>query len=460
MPTIRLGEILVQSGAVAAADIERAVGKSRETGRYLGEILVEDSVITDKELARILAKQLDLPLVDLAAEPPATNAMGLYPKPFAVKHCALPLRVENERVIVALADPLNLVAIEDIEFSSGYPVQRVVAPRRDILDAIERHYPVPPTPSAPLEEVAAVEEIDRIVPEDQRTVSFGIVSNKGGVGKTHIAVNSAYCMARQGRRILLIDADLGNADVSIKTGFVPKFTLLDFFNRDKGIEEIVAKSPYGFDVVAGVSGDFKLANLNHTQKLRFVRNFAQISREYDVVLFDLGAGIQRNNLDFALSTDEVIVVTTPQAIVSGYACVKASYYRFKQLERGLVNTQGLYSLGRVFKPKLIANQVFDVEGGEKIYHKIRQTLETFCARESDEFSVDLEYMGPVLYDKKHMMIVESRRSPFAKEFPNRKTSECFHYIARMMLRPPDKRIADVKFKNRLRRFLSVFARRD
>jgi len=276
------------------------------------------------------------------------------------------------------------------------------------------------------------------------------------VGKTHIAVNLAYWLAKNQKKVLLIDADLGNADVSIKTGFVPEYTLLEFFNQDKQIDQIVAKSPYGYDFIGGVSGDFKLANLSYSQKMRFIRNFATVSQNYDIVLYDLGAGIGRNNLDFALGCDEVVVITTPQAVVAGYACIKAAFFRFKQLENKLASKNYKYKKNTVFTPKLIANQIFDVEGGEKIYEKIKQTLKVYCQRSTDAFSLNVEYYGPVLFDKKYFLIAETKRSPYSVEFPNRRVSECFAHIAEMILKPPSQQTSKVSFKNRFKRFMYIF----
>ncbi|MCK4720274.1 AAA family ATPase, partial [bacterium] len=164
-----------------------------------------------------------------------------------------------------------------------------------------------------------------------RTVAF--ISNKGGVGKTHIAINLALEFAREGRRVLLIDTDLGNANTDIRLGIRPSSTLNDFYEKRVDIFDCLIPTKYGFHFLAGKSGEFKLANLGHQQKIRLLKGFDRLVMDggYTDILFDLGAGIGSRVLDFALVSDEMVIVATPQDIVAAYAALKACWIRYTRL---------------------------------------------------------------------------------------------------------------------------------
>ncbi|MGI6397591.1 MAG: AAA family ATPase [Desulfomonilia bacterium] len=186
-------------------------------------------------------------------------------------------------------------------------------------------------------------------PEREHRI-IAVISNKGGVGKTHVSTNLATVAARKGKKVLLIDADLGNADISNKLALFPEYTLYDFLLGDVALEDMIQKTPYGFDLVGGSSGEFKLANINYVQRTKFIRAFRKVSEGYDITIFDLSAGIGTTVMDFALASDEMLIVTTPQDIIAGYACIKATFQRFKSIEESLMKKVEYYEPERVYRP--------------------------------------------------------------------------------------------------------------
>jgi flagellar biosynthesis protein FlhG len=163
-----------------------------------------------------------------------------------------------------------------------------------------------------------------------RTVA--ITSGKGGVGKTNLSVNFGLALAKKGRRVLLMDADMGLANVDIMMGIIPAHSLADVLNGKKRLPEIILEGPFGLKLIASGSGGVQeLAELNEIQRTRFLQDLLEMQNREDVILIDTGAGLHRNVLAFALAADEVIVVTTPEptALMDAYGMIK-TIYREKQ----------------------------------------------------------------------------------------------------------------------------------
>jgi len=458
----RIGDLLVESGVITREQVERVIAENEGVRKRVGELLIDSGLINEEVFAHTLARQLNLPFVDLQTAKPQRNALNLFPRHLAAKHQCLPISLERDVLSVAMTDPLNLVALDDLKLASGMEIRPCIATKSRVLEAIERWYAIPTPTVADVEELEATvrHTIATVEDTERKTRTFAIISNKGGVGKTHVAINLACCLAKRGKEVLLIDGDLGNADIGIKIGVFPRYNLLDFFNKQKGIEETISSTVFGFKLIGGVSGDFRLANLVYAQKLRFVTNFHRVSKLFDVVLFDLGAGIHRNVLDFALAADETLVITTPQDIVSGYACIKASFFRFKDLELRLARKAVDYKPQTVYQPKVILNQLADVEQGEREFQKIKIAAQKHIAETGNEYHLDVGYIGGILYDKEYFRQAERMRKPFVELFPNRRTTECVYRLAASLLNPALAARQDVPFRERFKRLAGIVGQQE
>jgi flagellar biosynthesis protein FlhG len=132
-------------------------------------------------------------------------------------------------------------------------------------------------------------------------------------------------MGGKGKRVLLFDADMGLANVDVLFGLMPSYTLLNVLNGQKNLHEILVEGPEGIRIIASGSGGVQeLADLSETQRSRFLDALLDLRNESDVILIDTGAGLHRNVLAFALSADEVLVVTTPEptALMDAYGMIK------------------------------------------------------------------------------------------------------------------------------------------
>jgi flagellar biosynthesis protein FlhG len=213
---------------------------------------------------------------------------------------------------------------------------------------------------------------------------------------------------------------------------------------DVDLEKMIEKTSLGFDLIAGSSGEFKLANINYIQRSKFIRNFRRISENYDITIFDLSAGITNTVLDFALASDEILIITTPQDIIAGYACIKASFQQFKTIEEKLMDKVEFYKPRRVYTPWVVLNQVTNLNQGIFIFNRICQTADERINNMETLFSVKPEYLGGV------------QRKLFTIVNPKCKTSQCLEYLGRVVIDPPELRSYNQELKSGLGRFAMIF----
>lgn len=429
----------------------------RDEGKTLGEVLVGLKVISESDLVTFLAEQLQVPVADLDKMVYDEPAIDAFSEGRARKHLCLPLRYDGETVEVAMHDPLDLDALEEVARSTGKKVRVMLAPKTALIAAIEEQYMLQShrfAREAQMEK-RLMQRIQASSPHTDTALTFATLSNKGGVGKTHLAVNLALALAAQGNRTLLIDADLGTANCGTKMGYQPKITLMDLLREQRPVHEIVVSTPFGFDFIAGQPGEYKLANMSGEHRLRFIEAFLTISRQYDVAIFDLSAGIETTVLDFALAAHEALVVTTPQDIVAGYSCIKALFYRFMEQERRLTNSMDGYVTKRVFEPRLIVNQVETPELGERVFNKVRATARKHLRVRGDVFTIDPTYAGYILFDHPGVRDAELSRTPYLKRHPKTTTAACFQHLAGELVKPETLRSTNVEFQAWYARFAGM-----
>ena len=290
-------------------------------------------------------------------------------------------------------------------------------------------------------------EVERLKMETWRTITemaaapaksrlFTIISNKGGVGKTHLAVNLATCLGQCGKRVLLIDADLGNADVQIKVGVFPKLNLLDFLEKRCAISDTIIETEFGFCFIGGVSGDFKLANLLYAQKVKFLTAFRAIAKEFDVIIMDLSAGISRTVLDFALAGDELLLITTPRDIVAGYSCLKAAFFRMQEIERRLSERVAEYEMHTNLTAQIVFNRVRSTRQGILEFNKIERAVAEYVERKGGQFHLDVQHLGALPYDAQQFTQAERLRRPVVAIAPDGAVTRCFRNIAKGLICSP------------------------
>jgi flagellar biosynthesis protein FlhG len=382
----------------------------------------------------------------------------------ALRRQTLPIRVVDNFLLVAMMTPEEPVAIKSLELLTGFKVRPAVAPKNSLTIALKKYYgdgygekpgvKVRKPKIAP-KTIAKINKGDKSA---ARTIS--VISNKGGVGKTHFSINLAYCLAKKGANVLLIDADLGNADVSNKLGIFPKCHLMDFLEKNKSMDELLFRTQYGFDLIASSYGEFKLANLYYAQKVKFINHFRKISQRYDFAIFDLGAGISRMVMDFALAADHTIIVTTPQDFISGYACTKAGFSRFKEIEERLEEKLSNYEPQWIFSPMLVINQVSNLRQGFKLFETLAKTAnEKINSRES-KFRIKPDYLGAIPYERVALRAAEVKKRPLLVVAPRIKASQSIQHISSRFCYPEATYDPKVKFKHPLSRFAAILSQKE
>jgi len=159
--------------------------------------------------------------------------------------------------------------------------------------------------------------------DNKKTRIITVSSGKGGVGKTNFAVNMGIAFSQLGKKVIVMDADLGLANVNVCLGIVTKYNLLQLIKKQKTMRDIIINTNYGIQIVGGTSGFSRIANLTEEERDQFIKEIASLDYA-DIIIIDTGAGVSHNVLSFILAADETIIVTTPEptAITDAYGIIK------------------------------------------------------------------------------------------------------------------------------------------
>ncbi|PKL50785.1 MAG: hypothetical protein CVV42_01920 [Candidatus Riflebacteria bacterium HGW-Riflebacteria-2] len=155
-----------------------------------------------------------------------------------------------------------------------------------------------------------------------RTIT--VTSGKGGVGKTSLVANMAICLAQSGQRVIILDADLGLANIDVVFGIRPRHNLMDVVNGDMNIDEVMMQGPGGIQIIAGGSGVSELAQLDNEKSQRLFNQLRFLEDKTDFLLIDTGAGISDSVISFCQAADQIVVITTtePTSLADAYGIIK------------------------------------------------------------------------------------------------------------------------------------------
>lgn len=250
------------------------------------------------------------------------------------------------------------------------------------------------------------QELREMMSGKHNTRIIAITSGKGGVGKSNLSVNMAIAYAQQGKKVILIDGDLGMANVNVLMNIVPQYNLMQVINKQKTMQEIITETEFGIKFIAGANGFSKIANLSVEELDYFAKQFSQLGNA-DIIIIDTGAGIANNVLQFVAAADEVYVVTTPEptAITDAYGIIK------------IITTE---LVDRETNIKLLVNRVHSADEGKRISERIINIVAQFLNKKVD-------YIGFV-YDDPVVQASVIRQKPFIVVNPTSKPSQCIKHI--------------------------------
>ncbi|MCL2374100.1 MAG: MinD/ParA family protein [Treponema sp.] len=263
-------------------------------------------------------------------------------------------------------------------------------------------------PSRPKEDPAAPQKTDSESRPKTRIIT--ITSGKGGVGKTNVSVNLALAYARLGKKVVVMDADLGLANVNIMLNMIPKYTIYDLIQKKKTLKEITYETEYGISIVAGASGLSKIANLTDEERQDFIDELNKLSFA-DIIIIDTSAGVSSNVLDFIAAADDAVIVTTPEptAITDAYGIIKIIAAEYDNLDIEL---------------KLVVNRVKSAAEAKKVSDRMTHIAGQFL-------NLRVDYLG-FIYDDPMVSQAVLRQRPFMVIDPKCKASICIQHIVGKM----------------------------
>ena len=236
---------------------------------------------------------------------------------------------------------------------------------------------------------------------------IAVASGKGGVGKTSVSVNLAMSLQNAGQRTLLLDTDLGLANVDVMLGLSPRFTLSDVFAGRCELADTLLEGPNGLLVVPAASGKRHMTELTPAQHVGLVHAFSQLDVPIDVMIIDNAAGISDSVLTFCQAAQDVIVVVCdePASVTDAYALIKVL-----SRERGVTRVQ------------VLANQVGHPSEGRQLYDKLERVTAKFL-------DVTMNYLGAIPRDEWLRRAIQ-RQEAVVDAFPAAPASMAFREIAK------------------------------
>ncbi|MCQ2527003.1 MAG: MinD/ParA family protein [Lachnospiraceae bacterium] len=241
-----------------------------------------------------------------------------------------------------------------------------------------------------------------------------VTSGKGGVGKSNTAINLAIHFKKLGKRVIILDADFGLANIEIMFGAVPKHNLCDLIYQGKNIKEVITWGPGGVGFISGGSGIAGMSNLGPDYLNYIIQNLSELDAIADIIIVDTGAGIADSVLEFLVASGEILLITTPEptSITDSYSLLKAlsRHPRFRA-----ENTQ----------VKMIANRVERGEDGQLLYKKLNSVVQRFL-------KLPMSYLGSVPQDVMLSRAV-MQQNPVSLQNPTAKSALAYEQIAARLL---------------------------
>ncbi|MBE9546717.1 MAG: MinD/ParA family protein [Proteobacteria bacterium] len=240
---------------------------------------------------------------------------------------------------------------------------------------------------------------------------IAITSGKGGVGKTHIAANLAYVLSKMKKKVLVLDADVGLANIDIILGLTPEYNLHHVLSGEKTISEVVVPGPGGIKILPSASGIQEMANLSKGQKLTLLDEMNSMNEDMDFMLIDTAAGIAGNVMYFNMAAKEIIVVVSPEptSLTDAYALIKVLYNAYDE-KRFMV----------------LVNMVKDSDEAGEVYRKLSNATEHFL-------NVSVEYLGHILHDECVRKAVVQQKA-LVEIYPYSPVSKCLFTVAKKLCR--------------------------
>ena len=268
-------------------------------------------------------------------------------------------------------------------------------------------------------------------PNNSSTRVICISSGKGGVGKSNFTINLAIALQSQGKKVIVIDADLGLANVEILLGIMPKFTLLDVISKNTSIKDVITRGPMEIGIISGGSGIQSMAELSLYDMNKLLNEINALKDMADFILIDTGAGISKSVTAFIEASEELRVITTcePPAIADAYALIKI-----------------MSGIDKQKKISLVANRAEDTKEAENVFMKLSSVSKKFL-------DMNIDYLGEILDDDNVTKSVK-KQVPFYMNNPKSKASQGIQNISERLLDMP---VSQKGFNSFMKKLKGLFA---
>lgn len=253
----------------------------------------------------------------------------------------------------------------------------------------------------------------RRMKQNSLTKVIAVTGGKGGVGKTNVTLNTAIAMAKQGKKVMVLDADLGLANVDVMLGLRVTKNLSHVLSGECMLEDILVEGPHGVKIAPATSGTQSMAELTPTEHAGLIRAFSELKIPVDVLLVDTAAGISDMVLSFARASQDIMMVVCnePTSLTDAYALMKI-----------LNRDHG------VFKFKIVANMVRDAREGQELFAKLSKVTNRFL-------DVALELVATVPYDDNIRRAVRKQKA-IVDAYPNSPASIAVNQLAKQAISWP------------------------
>ncbi|MGQ9499944.1 MAG: MinD/ParA family protein [Dissulfurimicrobium sp.] len=264
-----------------------------------------------------------------------------------------------------------------------------------------------------------------------RVLSFS--SGKGGVGKTSIVVNLAIALAKLGQKVMVLDADLGLANIDVILGLTPEYTIDQVFSGRIGLKDVLIEGPSGILILPAGSGTTELINLGESEKLFLLNEIEELGNDIDLMLIDNAAGISENVMYFNLAAQQRVVVVTPEptSITDAYALIKVMVNKY-----------------RANSFSILINMAKDNANALKVFRQLTSVTDRFLG------TLAIDYLGFIPKDDTISMAV-CRQKAVLEAYPDSSASKCIRYLAKHLLISKWERPADGNIKFFWRHLLRI-----
>ncbi|BCE01893.1 flagellar biosynthesis protein FlhG [Marinicellulosiphila megalodicopiae] len=242
---------------------------------------------------------------------------------------------------------------------------------------------------------------------------IAVTGGKGGVGKSNVSINVAISLAQQGKRVVLLDADLGLANIDVLLGLTAHHTILDVLEGRCDLDDIMIEGPEGIKIIPAASGAKKMANLTEKEHAGIVHAFSEIGYDIDTLIVDTAAGISTTVVSFVSAAQDVLVVVCdePTSVTDAYALIKL-----------------LAQESKTHHFRILCNMVRTSHEGQQLFNKLLKVTERFL-------DVTLQFVGSIPFDENVRKSVQRQRA-ILEAYPRSKASAAYRELGQKIFNWP------------------------